>query len=81
MTSLENDVNIPPKSNKQKNLEKIVFLLTSVLKVNDEKIAGSGSISQRPGSESVPKCHGSATLALALQNMKNVNEDTANLTT
>jgi hypothetical protein len=46
--SLKKDVNVPAKSNKQKNL---FFLLVffGALKVNDE-IAGSGSISQRHGS-------------------------------
>ncbi len=39
---MKNDVNVPSKSNKQKSYD--------VLKVTDEKIAGSGSISQRYGS-------------------------------
>ncbi len=48
--SLENDVNVPSKSNKQKNVFKKVSFF-GIVKVN-EKIAGSGSrsISQRHGS-------------------------------
>jgi hypothetical protein len=46
--SLKNDVNVPSKSNKQKKLRKIIFLLTSCRSLT--KIAGSGSISQRYGS-------------------------------
>jgi hypothetical protein len=55
---LKNKVNLPSKSNKQKNLEKNKFVV-AILKVTDGKIAGAGA-----GSESgyVPKCHGSATL-------------------
>ncbi len=33
--SLKNDINVPSKSNKQKNLEKIIFV--GILKVTDEK--------------------------------------------
>jgi hypothetical protein len=44
--SLKNDVNVPSKSNKQKNFAKKEFFV-GVLKV---KIAGSGSISQSHGS-------------------------------
>jgi hypothetical protein len=58
--SLKNDVNVASKSNKQKNVKKII--LVGILKVADEK---TRSVSQRGGSGSVPKCHGSATLALA----------------
>jgi hypothetical protein len=47
--SLKNDVNEPSKSNEQKNR-----FFVGVLKVNDEN-------SRIPGS--VPKCHGSETLA------------------
>jgi hypothetical protein len=42
---------------------KIVFLLASWRSI--KKIAGSGTISQRRGSGSVPKCHRSATLLAA----------------
>jgi hypothetical protein len=60
--SLKNDVNVPSKRNKEKNFwKKITFLV--VLKVTDEMVGSSGSISQRYGStKSVLKCHGSATL-------------------
>ncbi len=57
-------VNVSSKSNKQKNLEKIVFSV-GIFKVRT-KIAGSDarSISPRHGSGfgSVPVCYGSATL-------------------
>ncbi len=46
--SWENDVNVPSKSNKQKNLLKNSFLLASWR--SRTKIAGSGSIIQRYGS-------------------------------
>ncbi len=52
--SLKNDVNVPSKSNKQKNFFKLVFV--GVLKVNNEnswiriRRSGSGSISQMHGS-------------------------------
>ncbi len=49
----KNDVNVPSKSNKQKNLEKNSFLLASWRSLM--KIAGSGNWS-------APKCHRSATL-------------------
>jgi hypothetical protein len=50
--SLKNDVIVPSKSNKQKNLKiKISFLMASWRSMT--KIAGSGS---------TPKCHGSGTL-------------------
>ncbi len=47
--SWKNDVNIPSKNKKQKNLEKKFFIGVQSM----TKVAGSGS---------VPKCHGSATL-------------------
>jgi hypothetical protein len=51
---LKNDANVPSKSNRQKTYEKIVFYWRL------EGLAGSGSISKRPGSgaRSVSKCHG-----------------------
>ncbi len=56
----ENDVNVPSKSNKQKNFFfKISFLLVSWRCMT--KTAGS-----RSGSGSTPKCHGSATLLATL---------------
>ncbi len=64
--SFRNYVNVPLKSNKQKNFklhQNICFLLASWRSMT--KIAGSGSISQRHGSAgsgSTPKCHGSGTL-------------------
>ncbi len=73
--SMKNKVNVPSKSNKQKKLcLKISFLLASWRSMT--KIAGSesgsgsisqrcglpGSISQRRGSWSTPKCHVSGTL-------------------
>jgi hypothetical protein len=55
--SLKYDVNVPSKSNKQRNLDFFVSLT---------KRAGSGAGSVRclrtSGSGSVPKCHGSGTL-------------------
>jgi hypothetical protein len=65
--TLKNDVNVLSKSNKQKNLLAFWRSMT--------KIAGSGagSISQEtriPGSGSVPKCHGSATLAASRPSLK-----------
>jgi hypothetical protein len=60
--SLKNDVNVPSKSNKQKNCVKNLFI-AGMLKANDENSririqdpdpdpgSGSGSISQRYGSE------------------------------
>jgi hypothetical protein len=33
--SLKNDVNVPPKSNKQENFKKLVFFV-GILKINDE---------------------------------------------
>ncbi len=61
--SFKNDVNVASKSNKQKNLKKKSFLLASWRSMTKEcSFAGSGSISQKRGSGSVPKCHGSATL-------------------
>jgi hypothetical protein len=52
--SLQNDVNVPAKSNKEK-------LLVAVLKVTDQK-QQDPEPGQRHGS--VPKCHGSATLMI-----------------
>jgi hypothetical protein len=46
--SLNTDVNVPSKSNKQKKFSFKMFFV-GILKVNDE-IAGSRSISQRHGS-------------------------------
>ncbi len=54
--SLKNDVNVPSKSNKQKNFFKISFLLASWRSMT--KIAGSGSIQSEAwirGSRSTPK--------------------------
>jgi hypothetical protein len=77
--SLKNDVTVASTSNTQKK-----NFLVAIMKVTDE-IAGSGSgsgvglesesgsVSQRSGSGSVPKCHGSATLlerAITLLNCK-----------
>ncbi len=56
--SLKNDVNVPSKSNKQKNFFLNSFLLVSWRSM--KKIAGSGSISPRLWSGSVPKWYGSA---------------------
>ncbi len=68
--SLKNYVNVPSKSNKQKNVfNKICFLLASWRSMMRIAGSGSGSISQSMdpririhGSGSTPKCHGSATL-------------------
>jgi hypothetical protein len=59
---LENDVNVASKSNKQKPVENFFICYLE----GQMKIAGSGagSESQLCGSGSVPKCHGSATLAI-----------------
>ncbi len=75
LLSLKNDVNVPSKSNKQKD-----FFLTSffvgILKVNDENIriqiririririyqSGAWIRGSRSGSGSTPKCHGPGTL-------------------
>ncbi len=46
--SLKNYVNVPSKSNRQKNFYLISFFV-GVLKIKMTKIAGSGSICQRPG--------------------------------
>ncbi len=54
--ALKNKVNVLSKKNKQKN-----FLLAPWKSLT--KQAGSGSVNQCCGSRSVPKCHGSATLA------------------
>jgi hypothetical protein len=59
----KNDGNVPSKSNKQENLEKIEFLLPSSRSLT--KIAGSGSVSQMHESadpDLYQKCQGSATL-------------------
>ncbi len=45
--SLKNDVNVPSKSYKQKNLKKILF--AGALKVTEEKRSGFGSVRQRYG--------------------------------
>jgi hypothetical protein len=45
----KSDVYVPPKSNKQENLEKKNFLFASLRSVT--KRLGSGSVSQRYGSE------------------------------
>ncbi len=51
------------KSKKEENWEKKnSFLLSSWRSMAKIACSGSGSISQRNGSRSVPKCHGSATL-------------------
>jgi hypothetical protein len=48
---------------KRKTEKKKKQFFVGVLEVNDENSRiGSGSISLRHGSRSVPKCHGSATL-------------------
>ncbi len=51
---MKNDVNVPSKSNKQKNLFFFIFFFVGVLMRSVTKIAGSasksGSISQRHGS-------------------------------
>ncbi len=64
--SLKNDVSVPSKSNKHKNLEKKYFLLASGRSLTKRagSEAGSASVSQRYGSASgsVSKCHGSGTL-------------------
>ncbi len=54
-SSLKNDVNVPSKSNKQKNFEQNSFLLISWRSMT--KIAGSGSGSE---SGSISQMHGSA---------------------
>jgi hypothetical protein len=61
--SLKINVNVASKSNKQKNrLGKKSFV--AILKVTDKITgSGSGSVSQRRGSGSGPKCHGSAKKA------------------
>ncbi len=48
--SLKNDVNVPSKSNKQKNFIKISLLLASWRSMTKTAGSGSGSISQRHGS-------------------------------
>ncbi len=48
--SLKNDVNVTSKSNKQKKLEKIVFLLASWRSMTKIAESWSGSISQMHGS-------------------------------
>ncbi len=70
--SLKNDVNVASKSTKQKT-----FIFSCHTKVHWRKYqdpdpnplingSESGSVSQRCGSGSVPKCHGSASLAMTL---------------
>jgi hypothetical protein len=67
--SLKNDVNVPTKSNKQKNFLKKLFFV-GILKENDEnsriRIRTHCSETWIRGSRSgsTPKCHGSATLLL-----------------
>ncbi len=72
--SLKNYVNVPSKSNKQKNFYKNQFFV-DILKVNDKNSRIRIRIHQleawirgsRSGSGSTPKCHGSATLFLNLK--------------
>ncbi len=61
--SLKTDVNVPSKSNEQKNFEKTYFFVCN-LKATDEKsrIRLRYSVVQIHGSGSVPKCHGSTKL-------------------
>ncbi len=53
------DVNVPSKSNKQKNLRKKNLFFVGFLTATDEK---SRIWVQIFGSGSIPKCHGSTTL-------------------
>ncbi len=72
--SFKNDVNLPSKSNKQKNFTKNLFFVGNLM-VNDNSRSGSESgsrsISQRQGSTDPDplKCQGSATLVYSLQDL------------
>jgi hypothetical protein len=70
--TLQNDVNVPSKSNKLKKKRREKIFVGKTLKVTDEKgqgpdpdpdslVRGTGTLRIRE-SGSVPKCHGSGTL-------------------
>jgi hypothetical protein len=59
--SLENDVNVASKSNKQKNVEKNAVIL-KVTNENTTFRVPESDPDQKYGSGSVAKCHGSTTL-------------------
>ncbi len=66
--SLKNYINVPSKSKTQKKLNFLLPSWRSLTKIAGSGVGvGSGSVSQRYGSESVPRCHGSATLASWIQ--------------
>ncbi len=57
--SSQTDINVPLKSNMQKNLRKKTYFFVGFLTATDEK---SRIWIQIFGSGSIPKCHGSTTL-------------------
>jgi hypothetical protein len=73
LLSLKNDINVPSKRKKHKNLREKKLFFVGIFKVTDEKKGSragfaSGSVCPRYGF--VPKCHGSETLAELYQQAK-----------
>ncbi len=64
--SLMNDVNVPSKRVINKKLEKKNYLLFVSLTKRAGSGAESGTLSQRFGAGSIPKCHGSGTVSQRL---------------
>jgi hypothetical protein len=73
--SLKNDLNTALKSNKQKNIEKFIFLV-AILKVTDEnsKIRIQSSEVRIRGSGSIPKCQGSEYWPAGFETKLNAHE-------